>query len=212
MLKRKGIIGIYLAAGKSKRFGANKLFAQVGTNPLGSLALETAIESQLDKIVVVTAELDELNWVSSHLFSAFRKKWFQTVCKEAVNGQSYSLKCGLRFAEKLNAEAVIIMLADQPFISKEMVNKIIVQYKQKEASQDPHSFIAATHSSVSCPPILFRHNMFEDLHHLQGDKGARYLIQNKMTEGSFIEFKNKLLFFDVDTQKDYKTFLVRKGI
>lgn len=203
-MNRKGIIGIYLAAGESKRFGGNKLISQVGNHQLGSLALMTALDSQLDKIVVVTTELDELNWVSPTLFQSYRKKWFQAACIKSRHGQSYSLKCGLQFAEKLRAGAVMIMLADQPFVSIDMIDKIIREYK---ATQNPISFIAASCSGLFCPPVLFSHNMFKDLYHLQGDMGARYLIRGRMEEGSFIEFADRMRFFDVDTVEDYITLL-----
>lgn len=178
--------------------------SQVGNHRLGSLALMTALDSQLDKIVVVTTGQDELNWVSPRLFQSYRNKWFQAACVKSNQGQSYSLKCGLQYAESLHAEAVLIMLADQPFISKDMIHRIIGEYSEH---LKPISFIAASCSGVFCPPIFFSKNMFEDLYKLQGDKGARYLIRNRMEEGTFIEFADRMRFFDVDTKDDYITLL-----
>ncbi|WP_158701730.1 nucleotidyltransferase family protein [Lentibacillus sp. Marseille-P4043] len=202
-MKRQGIVGIYLAAGKSKRFGKNKLFQRVGNVPLGSLALRTALQSQLDKVVVVTTEADTLGWIPAELFPLYQKKWFQAVCKESVNGQSYSLKHGLRFAKKLQADAVVILLADQPLVSTWMINTIISRYQHGITNNC--SFVAASRLGVTCPPILFSNNMFDELFHLQGDMGARYLIKNKANAGSYIEFSNPWSFFDVDTPDDYDT-------
>ncbi|MBM7598317.1 xanthine dehydrogenase accessory protein pucB [Virgibacillus halotolerans] len=203
-MRQKRIIGIYLAAGESKRFGGNKLFSSVGNHHLGSLALITALDSQLDKIVVVTTEKDQLNWVSPELFQNYQERWFHATSIKSTYGQSYSLKCGLQFADKLGADAVLIVLADQPFISSEMINKIIRQY---QTSQYPYSFIAASYAGITRPPILISSEMFTDLYQLQGDKGARYLIQDRMNEGGIIEFTDNMCFFDVDTKEDYKYLL-----
>ncbi len=203
-LKQKCVIGIYLAAGESKRFNGNKLVSKVGNQHLGSLALITALDSLLDKIVVVTTEKDELSWVSPQLFQKYKKKWYRTICPKSGYGQSYSLKCGLQFAERLDADAVLIMLADQPLISCEMINGIIEQYR---ISQDTYPFIAASYAKVTCPPILISNEMFKELYQLQGDKGARYLIRNRFAEGKVIEFKDHISFFDVDTKADHTELL-----
>lgn len=202
-MTRKGIVGIYLAAGKSERFGKNKLCAQIGNYPLGSLALLTALKSYLDKVIVVTGETDKCDWLAPALSHPDRKKWVQITCRDAFKGQSYSLQCGLRYAEKLRAEAVIVMLADQPLISATMINQLIEIYHRRKDGEDI-TFVASTQSDVICPPILFDSSIFTDLYRLEGDMGARYLIRNRKHEGCFIEFTNPLLFYDVDTWEDYK--------
>ena len=50
------IAGIYLAAGNSSRMGSNKLALPVGTMTVGSLALETALKSSLDKVYIITKD------------------------------------------------------------------------------------------------------------------------------------------------------------
>lgn len=201
------IIGIYLAAGKSKRFGKNKLLSPVGDYPLGSLALKTALDSRLDKIVVVTNEMDQLEWIHPELLRNYQKMLFHSACPKSKLGQSYSLQCGLRHAQQFEADAVIVLLADQPLITRDMIDKIVIKYEQRRKGQNPASFIAAKYLDVSCPPILFSDQMFEALYRLQGDKGARYLIQNKINEGIFIDFAHPKYFFDVDTKEDYMTLL-----
>ncbi len=204
---KKNITGIYLAAGKSSRFGGNKLFARVGKNALGSMALMTSLESRLDQIAVITKETDTLDWIPPHLQQLHKKKWHHIPCAASVHGQANSLHCGLRFAENSNADAVIIMLADQPLISKEMINALIIRYEAMMANQEPVSFIASTKDGIPCPPILFPQNMFSELDQLRGDAGARFLIRNKMEKGNFIPFIDQDLFFDVDTETDYRKLL-----
>ncbi|MEN1969092.1 NTP transferase domain-containing protein [Lentibacillus sp. N15] len=194
------IVAIYLAAGKSKRFGKNKLQQPLGNVSLGSVALRTALQSTLDRIVVVIDTADELDWIPTGLFSTYQIKWFHTTCMDTARGQSYSLKCGLQFAEKLQATAVMVILADQPFISVDMINKLIEQHTIHPDTM----FVAATFSNVPCPPILFTSSMFPKLFQLKGDNGARQLLQHESEKGQFVPFSDSLAFFDIDTVTDYQ--------
>lgn len=204
---KKKIIGIYLAAGKSERFGKNKLHQPVGTTLLGSLALSAAIQSQLDKIVVVTNKEDKLIWISPSNMSCYKNRWLHVACPYTSLGQAFSLKCGLSYAKKLKAEAVVILLADQPFIYKDMIDQLIIRYKELKTKNVPAHFVASTISGIPRPPILMTESMFNDMDRLQGDKGARHLIRDKKWSGNYIQYKNPLPFFDVDTAEDYKRLL-----
>ena len=48
------VIGIYLAAGDSRRMGTNKLLLDIGGIPLGSLALQAALESKVHQVLART--------------------------------------------------------------------------------------------------------------------------------------------------------------
>lgn len=193
------IIGIYLAAGKSKRMGCSKLDLPLGSRPLGSIALETALASNLDKILVVTSEKDTLEWVSSQLFQkTYQKKWVHVSCKASWKGQAESLKCGLIAAEKFQAVAIMILLADQPFVTKEMINQIITLYK-KEIPK----YVASDYNGMLRPPVLFGSRMFPYLFQLQGDQGARRLIRGS-NQGLTIKFAEGKSFLDVDTMEQYQ--------
>lgn len=208
-LQHGGITGIYLAAGHSKRFGKNKLQMPVGSDPLGSLALAAALQSKLDRIVVVTQETDALDWIPKSLWKWHRKRWFYRPCRTSINGLAYSLQCGLQHAETFDSKAVIIMLADQPLVNEKMINHLIDRYKQMQINQNPAPFIAASHAGIFCPPILFTSGMFPSLFKLEGDMGARYLIQTNTNRGEFLEFTNEEPFFDVDTADDYHQLIHR---
>src|SRR5699024_1851160 len=112
---------------KSSRFGSNKLQAPIQNISLGSLALQTAMLSKLDKIIVVTKPNDSLQWLSDKVIAA-EGRWIKAECKHAEKGLSYSLRCGLKAAEKLGAMAIVVMLADQPFITKKLINDIIYAF------------------------------------------------------------------------------------
>jgi molybdenum cofactor cytidylyltransferase len=203
----RGIFGIYLAAGKSSRMGCHKLSLPVAGTSLGSVALQTALRSELDGVLVVTRPDDMLDWLDPAMRTApLREKWRQLFCSDASQGQGYSLRCGLQRAQDLQARAVVVLLADQPFVSVEMINHLLQTFRDGEGQQQPLDYVASSHQGLLQPPILFSHTLFPLLLTLQGDEGARRIIRvNDGLHGTCIEFANARLFQDVDTPFDYET-------
>ncbi|WP_157811974.1 NTP transferase domain-containing protein [Alteribacter populi] len=196
------IVGIYLAAGHSERMGCHKLSLSLGNKPLGSVALETAILSVLDRTIVVTREEDSLNWLPSELFlDPYRKKWKHQRCKESVRGQAESLKCGLKAAKDMQAKAVMVLLADQPFVTKKIINHIVFLYKTEKPSH-----ISSCYKGVLRPPVLFDSTVFPALFQLHGDEGARRILRNDIT-GITVEFNTEKPFLDADTPDQFKVLI-----
>src|SRR5699024_10052994 len=127
---------------------------------------------------------------------------------ESQFGQAKSIQCGLQQAERNKAEAIMIILADQPFITVNMINALIKTYYEKSRP----SFVASCRNGITCPPILFSRHLFPDLHTLQGDRGAKYLLAKKAEEGIFLNFPNQAVFYDIDTVKDYEWILTEDSL
>lgn len=199
------IFGIYLAAGNSSRMGENKLSLPLRGTTLGSLGLFSALKSDLKSTVIVTKENDSLEWLDPIFFTKkYEERWTQIPCLRASEGQAYSLKCGLNAVHSLQAEAALIMLADQPFISAMMINHLLSKFTSHEES-NIMDYVAACYEGVLKPPILFSHRMFPSLYTLEGDIGARNLIRkNDSLNGAIIECKDEWAFYDVDTKQAYK--------
>lgn len=192
-------IGIYLAAGNSRRFGNDKLKQPIKGKALGTIALETALNSDLKQVIVVTKEA-HIPWLNPFLS---HKKCRHITCPQALYGQSLSIQCGLRYAEKQMADAVMILLADQPFITHDMINTLINTYRKNKNA----AFVASCHKKTICPPILFSKHLFPNLYTLTGDVGAKYLLAEKAAEGMFLDFECKQAFQDVDTMMDYERII-----
>ncbi len=206
------IVGIYLAAGKSSRMGENKLLLPLKNTTLGSLALNTALTTNLDHIVVVTKEEDPLDWLDYIFFtSLFVKRWTHVTCAEAKEGQAYSLRRGLQEVNAMKAEAVLVFLADQPFVTVRIMNNLIARYRTNLNEGRERDFVAASFKGIVRPPILFSRNMFPALEKLEGDMGARKLIRKSFIgNGDTIEYEDERAFFDIDTREEYEQ--VKEGI
>jgi len=202
-------VALYLAAGTSRRMGTDKRSLVLNGASLGSMALQNALLSKVDHIFVVTKKGDPLHWLSAFFFSTpLSTKWSQVECEQADQGQSYSLLCGLKRAIEVEADAVVILLADQPFVTTDCINTLIDSYQR-----EPHySFIAAENQHLPMPPILFSNQSYPVLHQLKGDQGARYVIREGLIgKGKMIDFQEPLLFYDVDTTEDYTLLLNKNG-
>jgi molybdenum cofactor cytidylyltransferase len=191
------IIGIYLAAGESRRMGRDKRYLPYHQLPLGSVALNEALPSYLNHIFVVTGKEDSLDWLKC---KSFPDKWSRVDCHLASKGQGYSLQCGLKKAIEAKADAVMILLADQPFVTAQVINNLIESYKIEPG----RLYIAAGVKRFPKPPILFSSRCFPYLLNVKGDQGARNILRGELfTKGKIMEFNEPLLFFDVDTEEDY---------
>lgn len=196
------VIGIYLAAGKSRRMGANKLALPVGKMALGSLALDTAVQSKLDEICIVTNADGNLDWLPEQLKT--HEKCTIVTCLNAGDGQSASLSCGLEYARKAGASAIVVLLADQPFITIRMIDEMVSCLKRHPDSK----YIATTHEGTMKPPILFSRDLFPALQAIQGDQGARNVLRGILIEeGKQLPCEDARLVFDVDDADDYAALL-----
>ncbi len=171
----------------------HKLCLPIQNTPLGSIALNTALASNLSDVIVIANEtpwlLRSLRMDRLHILS----------CKNAFLGQSYSLRCGVEKAESMNADGVVVMLADQPFITTRLLNEIINCYR---INQELH-YAAAGYQGIPRPPVLFSKKLFPVLKELKGDKGARSIFSASLFQGKIIPYDNADLFYDVDTWVDY---------
>ncbi|MEK4026437.1 nucleotidyltransferase family protein [Sporosarcina sp. FSL W7-1283] len=193
------ISGIYLAAGNSSRMGEHKLALPIGTMTLGSLALETALKSPLDEVYVITNETDEGNWISPKMRAT--TKCIIVKCTTSHDGQSESLRCGIQCALENQADAVLVMLADQPFITVQMITAMIDCFKRNPTCK----FVATSFEQTTMPPVLFTSAMYPELMKLRGDQGARAILKGDLLQqGKLLPCTDRRLVFDVDTQDDYE--------
>ncbi|WP_226668490.1 NTP transferase domain-containing protein [Metabacillus litoralis] len=193
----KKIIGIYLAAGNSSRMGTCKLSLPFGKETLGTFALNEIMSSMVDYLLIITKKQEGISWLrNSRSLQSSSDKWECVVNEHSSEGQSNSLRLGVLRAMQLNAKSVIVFLADQPFITLERINKLILTSKHVE------DYVASSIHGVLKPPILFHDTVFDQLLKISGDQGARSLLKKSIFLGKNVEGeKNEL--FDIDTLGNY---------
>lgn len=199
------IAGIYLAAGNSRRMGTHKLALPVGTMSLGSLALETALQSALNRIYVIVQERDHLQWLPTDMKE--HNKCTIISCSTAAEGQSESLRSGIRRAQEDDMDAAMVLLADQPFVTTQIIDGMIACIRDTPAK----SFIATTQDGAISPPVLFSSALYPALLNVSGDTRAREILRELRNEGKLLPCADKRLISDIDTQEEYAALLAAFG-
>jgi molybdenum cofactor cytidylyltransferase len=155
--------GIVLAAGASRRFGGVKQLAELRGRPLLSYAVETmlAVPALEPVIVVLGHAADEI--ASAIDFGS------ATVVVAAgwEDGQSASLQRGVIAAG--DADAVVVTLGDQPFITPQVIAGALDQLPG-------HDAVRATYDGKPGHPVVLSRRVMDAVGGLAGDKGARDLL------------------------------------
>lgn len=199
-MSKDNIVGIYLAAGRSTRMGCNKLLLPLGGEILASIALKASIQAELNKLLVVTRPCTGLEKALKQKHGEHKKIAFvHNLASE--KGISESLKCGVKAAQQMNADGVLIFLADQPFITTEIINNLITAFKTCHTSL----FAAYSYENIIRPPIIIDRKLFPQIIKLSGDEGAKkLLLENHSGHGRIIHLKDDKPFLDIDTMEAYR--------
>lgn len=192
------VAGIYLAAGQSRRMGVSKVSLKLTQEvSLGSVALSELDRCNLEPLVVVVRADDTLEWLPpvSEMPSTRRTE----TCLTAHLGLSFSLRCGLNAVLPLQPDAVLVALADQPFITTALVNRLIQTFEQSPEVD----YVASVNNGSAMPPALFSKNLFPVLQGLDGDRGAAGILRSTDYKGIVLEAESAHPFMDVDTNEDF---------
>ncbi|HEU4963901.1 MAG TPA: nucleotidyltransferase family protein [Bacilli bacterium] len=206
------ITAIYLAAGLSRRMGKPKLDLPFHGAPLGAHALRTLLDmDEIQHIFLIVRPDDPLDWLlpATH-HPNFRVKTTLTPSPKAHLGQSHSLRSGILAAQTINADAALILLADQPFVSRDLLHELLQRYRHDyNQAISPH-YVASCHKDILRPPILLTSNLFPNILELEGDEGARRLLKKGSWQGSLVDWKVERDFYDIDTEEAYLDLLQRE--
>jgi len=188
---------IILAAGQSKRYGETKLLERFNGRPLLQHALAAAQEACPGRVCLVTGHASE------DIVNAARGLADQIVLNgEYRSGIGSSIARGVSHLREV-AAAITIMLADQPLVTTAHIGQIIEKW-----SNDPDAIVATRYSGVDGPPVLFGHRYFAQLCELEGDTGARHVLQEHRDAVRTVEFEPAAI--DIDTPDDLEALLSQR--
>ncbi len=183
-----GLCGVVLAAGHSRRMGRPKLLLRLGDKTLLRRAAEAALAVCDEVVVVVGPEADRMRAELHDLPVRVVEN------PESAQGLSTSLRKGIEAAE--GAEAILLLLADQPAITPEHLRRLVETWRHSGAR-----IVACTYQGTSGPPALFHRSLFGALQALQGDVGAKAVLQAHREEAVLVPLEEAAL--DVDTPEDW---------
>jgi molybdenum cofactor cytidylyltransferase len=192
---RPPVAAIILAAGASTRMGGPKLLLTHHGVPLVRRAVETAVGGGCTDVVVVLGANHE----------QYRPQLQGTPARllhnpEFSQGMSSSIRVGIEALAE-DTRAAIIMLADQPFIDRGVIERLITTYVTSKAR-----IVACAYDGVQGAPVLFDRALFLELLLLEGDQGARQVMTIYPRNVTAIEISPHAAT-DIDTPEDARRLL-----
>lgn len=187
------VVIILLAAGKSTRMGSQKLLL-----PFQS---KTILEATIDNIINFKADY-KMGVIQSNYSQIMGKyneiRWL--INENPDEGISSSIRIGVD-SMPMEAQWVIFIQGDMPFISGESINKLYNQVKNSNFTIARYVFEGKRGN-----PVIFNGKWFEELKRLKGDKGGQQIIMNNKNHVLEIQgdWSNT---FDIDTPEDYQKAL-----
>lgn len=160
------IAGLLLAAGRSARFGGDKLLAPLHGRPVLFWSA-AAIATEVDALHVVVPP------DASARLAALEGIPFVAVEHAGRDaGMASSIRAGIA-ALPPEAEAVVIALADQPLVSPEVVRRLCIRWRDGGVAA-----VAPRYRDGRGHPVLFGRSTFDALCALTGDGGARTMLRS----------------------------------
>jgi molybdenum cofactor cytidylyltransferase len=135
-----------------------------------------------------------------------RTKVRKVINQDWKEGMGSSVVRGLNelIKSEESVDGVIFMMCDQPFVTSELLNKLIDTHRQTG-----RKIVTSVYDGVSGPPAFFEKSFFGQLLMLKGDAGAKQIIQQNPEETASVPFPGGK--FDIDTEADYNVFIHSTG-
>ncbi|UOA07232.1 NTP transferase domain-containing protein [Methylobacter sp. S3L5C] len=183
------IVGILLAAGASRRFGADKLTQIL---PNGELV---AVQACRNLLAGTDSVLAVVRPGSKRLATVLRAEGASVVtCTDAEQGMSRSLIFGIRSCP--DATGWLIGLADMPWIDPVTISQVA------NALRLGATIAAPSWQGRRGHPVGFSQALGPELTTLKGDEGAKILIQSYLEQLQIITCNDSGILCDIDKPED----------
>ena len=184
------IAAIVLAAGFGRRMGRQKLLLDLRGKPVIRWSVETVVAHAADTVVV-----------TGHDDAAVRAALDGLAVRYAVNprpqaGQGSSIAVGAAALEPSTAAALVV-LGDQPRLPDGVIARLLA-----ERERTGKAIVAPLYRGVQGTPVLFTADIFGELRALDGDVGARAVVQRQPERVAHVAIDAPMPP-DVDTPEDY---------
>ena len=185
------IAAVVLAAGASSRMGKPKQILPLDGVPMLERVLEVLRRTSVGRVVVVLGA----NAAAVRKGVKFTDE-LVVFNPRFAEGMSSSLRLGLRHVGK-EAEAVVVVLGDQPFVEPLTIDKLVAAYWKSRAP-----IVVPTHRGERGNPVLFERSVFPQIATIRGDKGAKSVVQENARNVLEVEVPDSGVLVDLDTPSD----------
>ncbi len=188
------INAIILAAGQSKRMGKLKPLLRFNDQTFLEHIISVLKLSDVDGITVVLGAEAETIKKSVDLSGTSI-----VINKDYQRGQLSSLTAGIEQTPP-ETEAILVCLVDNPFITEEVVSKIIRKFRETN-----NPIIVPVFNKRRGHPTLFSRSLFDELLNAPEEQGARYVLYSNEEKILELETSESGILIGIDTPDDYKS-------
>jgi molybdenum cofactor cytidylyltransferase len=189
---QEDIAAILLAAGAGARFGGDKLLHPLEDGvAIAAHAARNLLAATPDVVAVV-------RWGDFPLYEMLEQEGCQvTMFQGAARGMGASLAHGV--AQARGADGWVVALADMPRVPVAIIKEII-------ASLAGGALIAApVHKGERGHPVGFGAALRDELLALDGDQGARAVLERHRNSVKLVECDDPGVLYDIDRKTDIAT-------
>jgi molybdenum cofactor cytidylyltransferase len=171
--------------------GSNKLFLEMDGETIVHRAVRRAIEAGLDPVIVVVG----------HEADRTREAIDTLRCQPVFNpnfeaGVNSSLRAGIYAASETAAQAAVVILADMPFVTSEMIATLVDEYQQGTAP-----LVVSDYDGVNAPPVLYDRSLFPELAMSEGQGCGKHVVKRHRDEARRVAWPAAALA-DLDVPED----------
>ena len=184
------IAAILLAAGSGTRMGkANKMMAPVRGRAMVTWAADAILASKATPLIVVTGhEPEKVQGVLEDYPASFAHN------PNYIDGLSTSLRTGIA-ALPDDVDGALVCLGDMPEVTPETIDALIRAFDPVEG----RGICVPVHGRKRGNPVLLANTYFDEITRIDGDVGARSLIEEHGDDVFEVPVEDDSILFDVDT-------------
>jgi molybdenum cofactor cytidylyltransferase len=186
------VAGILLAAGTASRMGSNKLLFELDGESVLRGAARRALAAGLSPLVVVLGHESDRAW--REIEDLPLERTLNPLYEQGINS---SLKAGILAVRRLEATAVVVMLADMPFVTPEMLTAMVDRYRTSTAP-----LVISDYEGVNAPPMVYDQSLFAELLTMEGEGCGRQVVRRHRSEAEVLPWPVAALA-DIDLPEDY---------
>jgi len=187
------INAIVLAAGESKRMGKSKPLLRFNDKTFLDQIISALRDSDVDRITIVLGAKAEMIKNSIDLSGTNI-----VINKDYQKGQLSSLIAAIEDTPQ-ETDAILVCLVDNPFITKEVINKIIAKFRETN-----NPIIVPVFNGQRGHPTLFSRSLFSELVNAPEEQGARYVLHSNAEKVLELETSESTILTGIDTPEDYR--------
>lgn len=179
---------VLLAAGKSRRFGRNKLLALL---PNG----KTVLQQSYDNLRSITSNILVVLNSEMPLPHSLREYFGSNTLEFSSEGMGESIAEAIKHSAEHNAW--VLCLADMPYIQTQSL-----QLFGTAIARHPDSIVRVRCGKIAGHPVYFPRDCFEDLSVLRGDQGAKTVLAKHKQRLHWCDVNDEGVLRDIDEPAD----------